>query len=275
MEYLPTERNLAINTRKSYRDGLTLLLPRFVAERCVQGSGTARGRRPVRRPCDSLSRPPGTRPRGCSVQTRNLRLTALRSFARYVAVRDAALVEWAGRIRAIPLKKTVRPRITWLPTENMDAMIAGPDRRAVAGRVEHALLLFLHNTGARASEAAGLQVEDLNLPERTGENARATIHGKGGKIRITPLWTSTAKALTALSRDRPPGCESVFWSRHRKPYTRHGIIELVERAAARVPELKGQKITPHVLRHYIDSMTMSCNPARFWLYRQVSAAMAT
>ena len=33
MEYLPTERNLAINTRKSYRDGLTLLLP-FVAERC-------------------------------------------------------------------------------------------------------------------------------------------------------------------------------------------------------------------------------------------------
>ena len=213
--------------------------------------------------------------RGCSVQTRNLRLTALRSFARYVAVRDAALVEWAGRIRAIPLKKTVRPRITWLPTENMDAMIAGPDRRAVAGRVEHALLLFLHNTGARASEAAGLQVEDLNLPERTGENARATIHGKGGKIRITPLWTSTAKALTALSRDRPPGCESVFWSRHRKPYTRHGIIELVERAAARVPELKGQKITPHVLRHYIDSMTMSCNPARFWLYRQVSAAMAT
>ena len=37
------------------------------------------------------------------------------SFARYAAVRDAALVEWAGSIRAIPLKKTVRPRITWLP----------------------------------------------------------------------------------------------------------------------------------------------------------------
>ena len=36
MEYLPTERNLAINTLKSYRDGLTLLLP-FVAERCSKG----------------------------------------------------------------------------------------------------------------------------------------------------------------------------------------------------------------------------------------------
>ena len=140
---------------------------------------------------------------------------------------------------------------------------------AVAGRVEHALLLFLHNSGARASEAAGLQVEDLNLPERTGENARATIHGKGGKIRITPLWTSTAKALTALSRDRPPGCESVFWSRHRKPYTRHGIIELVERAAARVPELKGQKITPHVLRHtcacHMLRSGVDINTIRDWL----------
>ena len=267
MEYLPTERNLAINTLKSYRDGLTLLLP-FVAQRCSKAV--------ERLAVEDLSADRVTaflgyleQERGCSVQTRNLRLTAVRSFARYVAVRDAALVEWAGSIRAIPLKKTVRPRITWLPAENVDAMIAGPDRRTVAGRVEHALLLFLYNAGARASEAAGLQVEDLNLPERAGENARATIHGKGGKIRITPLWTSTAKALTALSRDRPPGCDSVFWSRHRKPYTRHGIIELVERAAARMPQLEGQKITPHVIRHSCACQMLrsgiDINTIRAWL----------
>ena len=159
--------------------------------------------------------------------------------------------------------------IIWLPAENMDAMIAGPDRRTVAGRIEHALLLFLYNTGARASEAAGLQVEDLHLPERTGENARATIHGKGEKIRITPIWTSTAKALAALSGDRPPGCGSVFWSRHRKPYTRHGIIELVERAAARVPELEGRRITPHSLRHtcacHLLRSGVDINTIRAWL----------
>ena len=135
LEYLPTERNLAVNTLKSYRDGLTLLLP-FVAERC---------RKPVERlAVEDLSADRVTaflghleQERGCSVQTRNLRLTAIRSFARYVAVRDAALVEWAGSIRAIPLKKTVRPRIVWLSAENMDAMIAGPDTRAcsVANRV--------------------------------------------------------------------------------------------------------------------------------------------
>ncbi len=267
MEYLPTERNLAVNTLKSYRDCLTLLLP-FVARRC--------GKPVERLKIEDLSADRVTaflghleRERGCSVPTRNQRLAAIRSFARYVAVRDATLVEWAGSIRAIPLKKTVRSRITWPSAETMNAMIAGPDRRTVAGRVEHACLLFLYNTGARASEVTGLQVEDLHLPDRTGENARATIHGKGGKVRITPIWTSTAKALAALSRDRPPGCRSVFWSRHRKPYTRHGIIELVERAAARVPELEGQKITPHVLRHgcacHLLRSGVDINTIRAWL----------
>ena len=186
--------------------------------------------------------------RGCSVQTRNQRLSAILSFARYVSVRSAALDERAGSIRAIALKKTVRLRIAWLSMEETEAMIAGPDRRSVTGPVEHALLLFLYNSGARATEPAKLQIEDLHLPERTGESARATIHGKGGKIRITAIWARTAKALAALAGDRPPVCRTVFWSRHRKPYTRHGLIELVERAEARVPTLEGHKITPHVLR---------------------------
>ncbi|MDE0262061.1 MAG: site-specific integrase, partial [Bryobacterales bacterium] len=142
IEYLPTERNLAINTLKSYRDCLTLLLP-FVASRCSK---------PVERlKVEDLSADRVTAflghletERGCSVQTRNHRLSAIRSFARYVSVHDAALVEWAGSIRAIPLKKTVRPRITWLSTEDMEAMIAGADRRSVIGRVEHAVLLFLY-----------------------------------------------------------------------------------------------------------------------------------
>ena len=267
MEYLPSERNLAVNTLRSYRDCLTQLLP-FVAKRC--------GKPVERLAIEDLSADRVTAflghlesGRGCSVQTRNQRLAAIRSFARYVAVRDAARVEWAGSIRAIPLKKTVRPRIAWLSTEERDAMVAGPDRRTVAGRVEHALLLFLFNTGARASEAAGLQVEDLHLPDRTGENARVTIHGKGGKIRILPIWARTAQALAALSSARPAGSGSVFWSRHRKPYTRHGIIELVERAAARVPQLEGRKITPHVLRHscacHLLGSEVDINTIRAWL----------
>ena len=50
------------------------------------------------------------------------------------------------------------------------------------------------------------------------------------------------------------------------PYTRFGVYRLVERCAARVPALKGRKITPHVVRHYIDGLTMSgtTGPMGFW-----------
>lgn len=267
IEHLPTERNLAVNTVRSYRDCLTLLLP-FAARRC--------GRPVERLQVEDLTADRVTaflghleRERGCSARTRNQRLSAIRSFARYVSMRDVALVEWAASIRDIPQKKAARRRIDWLSAEDMEAMIAATSRRSVSGLVERALLLFLYNTGARASEASGLRTEDLHIPERTGENARATIHGKGGRVRVTPIWTRTAKALAALSADRPGHCRTVFWSRHRKPYTRHGISDLVKRAAARVPELAGQRITPHVLRHtcacHLLRSGVDLNTIRAWL----------
>ena len=47
--------------------------------------------------------------------------------------------------------------------EEMDAFLATPDRRRLQGQRDYALLLFLYNTGARASEAAQLTVGDLDL----------------------------------------------------------------------------------------------------------------
>ena len=60
--------------------------------------------------------------RGCSVQTRNQRLTAIRAFARFVGSRDPAHVEWCGHIRAIPSKKTIPQPLTWLRKDEMDAI---------------------------------------------------------------------------------------------------------------------------------------------------------
>ena len=55
----------------------------------------------------------------------------------------------------------------------------------------------------------------------------------------------------------------------------HRLALHVVTAARTVPSLAAKRVTPHVVRHYIECMTMSCNPARFWFCRQVSAAMAT
>ena len=230
-DYIVTERRLAWNTQRSYRDSFALLLP-FVS---------AKARKPVDRlDVDDLAPLRVLQflahleeERGCSVQTRNQRLAAIRSFARFVASRDPTHLDWCAQIRAIATKKAMPRPISWMTRDEMEALLAVPDRRTPRGRTEHALLLFLYNTGARVSEATRLQVGDLDLGRRDGGHALVTLCGKGGKIRQCPLWPRTENALGELVHRRT-GSDDIFISRHRRPYTRFGVYRLVERCAARV-----------------------------------------
>ena len=115
----------------------------------------------------------------------------------------------------------------------MQALLKVPDRRTPRGRIEHALLLFLYNTGARVSEATELVASDLQVGRRDGRHALVTIHGKGGKHRQCPLWPRTERALAELVHG-PAANAAVFLSRQRRPYTRFGVYRLVERCGARV-----------------------------------------
>ena len=149
-EYIVTERNLARNTQKSYRDTFALLLPfvraktRKPVERLAVHDLTARR---VRQFLDHIEND-----RGCSAQTRNQRLSAIRSFARFVASRDPGHLEWSASIRAIASKKATPQPIGWLSKTEMKTLLKVPNRRTPRGRIEHALLLFLYNTGAPHSD---------------------------------------------------------------------------------------------------------------------------
>ena len=265
-EHIVTERNLARNTQKSYRDTFALLLP-FVGTK-------------VRKPVDRLAVHDLTtrrvlqflahleEDRGCSVQTRNQRLTAIRAFARFVASRDPGHLEWSANIRAIASKKATPQPIGWLSKTEMKALLEVPDRRTPRGRMEHALLLFLYNTGARVSEATDLVAADLQIGRRDGGHALVTLHGKGGKHRQCPLWPRTERVLSKLVHKRAAG-DAVFLSRQQRPYTRFGVYRLVERCAARVPSLDERKITPHMIRHssacHLLQAGIDLNTIRAWL----------
>jgi len=206
--------------------------------------------------------------RGCSARTRNQRLAAIRAFARFVGSRDPAHVEWSGHIRAIASKKSISTPVGWLTRAEMEAVLAVPDRGTERGRSEYALLLFLYNTGARVSEATQLKVRDLQIGRGNGGHDLATLHGKGGKIRQCPLWPETERVLAdetfGLSVDN-----AVFVSRLGTPFTRFGVYRLVERCAARVPELVDRKVTPHVIRHttacHLVLAGVDINTIRAWL----------
>ena len=150
----------------------------------------------------------------------------------------------------------------------MEALLKVPDRNTPRGRIEYALVLFLYNSGARVSEATQLQAKDLQIERRDGGHALATLHGKGAKLRQCPLWPRTERVLAQLVRGRAAG-DAVFLSRHQRPYTRFGVYRLVERCAARVPALKGRKITPHVVRHTsacaLVRAGVDLNTIRAWL----------
>ena len=245
-EYLVTERNVALNTWESYLSTFKLFVPFLCRELGKDDYKLGVHDISPELVLDFLGHLENGR--GCSVQTRNQRLTAVRAFARFVGGRDPTHIGWSGRVRSIPFKKAAPQPIVALSKVEADAMLDVPDRSTERGRIEYALLHFLRHVGARVSEATGLKVGDVQVGRRDGRYALVTLHGKGGKIRQCPLLPHTQRALGELIDGREPS-EAVFLSRYGKPYTRFGVYRLVERCADRVPALAGKKITPHVLRH--------------------------
>ena len=271
MEHIVSERNLARNTQRSYRDTLQLLLPE-VARRARKAIDrldvidVSADR--VRQFLSDLEEK-----RGCAITTRNQRLAAIHALARFIGLHAPELVEWCGQVRSVPFKKAPKALVTYLEKPEMDALLATPNMTTAQGCRDHALLLFLYNAGARADEAAQIQIGDLALPQISDRDAASVlIRGKGNKSRRCPLWAQTVRELTTLVQGRAPS-EHVFLNRCGRPITRFGIHALIERSAARaaqeVPSLAAKQVSPHTIRHttatHLLRSGVDINTIRAWL----------
>lgn len=265
LEHLVSERNLAANTRRSYRDTLCQLLP-FASGRLHK----AVDRLAVVDVSPQLVREflsDVETHRGCGIATRNQRLSAIHALARFVGEHSPEHIAWCAQVRCVPYKKGTHAPVPYLAKAEIDALLACPNRRTEQGRRDYALLLFLYNTGARASEASELTVGDLHL-----DQASVDILGKGRKRRQCPLWPATVRELRALVGERSRH-EHVFLNRCGQPTTRFGVHALVERTAARakdfMPSLATKRISPHSIRHSTASHLLNAgvdiNTVRAWL----------
>ena len=112
--------------------------------------------------------------------TRNQRLAAIHSLAQFIGLYSPEHLQWCGQIRTIPFKKAPRVLIHYLEKEEMDALLNASEGAMPQQRRDHALLLFLYNTGARADEAAQLTIADLDLAHAPGrDHSSVVIRGKG------------------------------------------------------------------------------------------------
>jgi integrase/recombinase XerD len=246
-EYLSAQRNLSSATLAAYADTFRLLF-RYLRK--------AHPRRTAPFLLDILT--PETilrfldhleHKRGNCTRTRNARLAAIRCFVHYLS-------DWFGpelppalpRILGIPFKRHVQRLIGFLNRQEVEAILAATDD-TWTGQRDHLLFLLLYNTGARISEILALKVSDVTLTERHIE-----LMGKGRKQRQVPLWPQTQKRLRRwLKANRCPPEAPLLPNRFGQRLTRAGaayqLQQLVNRAAAQMPQLKKRSISPHSFRH--------------------------
>ncbi|MGO9269461.1 MAG: site-specific integrase [Terriglobia bacterium] len=190
--------------------------------------------------------------RGICARSRNVRLAAIHSFFRFVALNEPAYSALAQRVLAIPSKRFDRRPIEYLTRPEVEGLLAAPDRATWGGRRDYTLLLTAAQTGLRVSELIGLRCEDVTL----GAGGSVRCRGKGRKERSTPLRKDLVAALRAWLRERAGGpTDYLFPNARGGPLSRDGVEYLlakhVTRARKQCASLTKKHISMHVLRHSV------------------------
>ena len=188
--------------------------------------------------------------RGNGARSRNTRLSAIRSFFRYVAVNEPQLLHHCQRILGMQTKRHEKRVIDYLSLTEIEAVIAAPDLSMWHGRRDRALLALALQTGLRVSELVGLSCRDIVL----GTGAHVRCIGKGRKERATPIRKDSVNVLREWLAERG-GAEGdpLFISNRNTQLSRDAVEQIVRKhvqaASEGCPSLKKKRVTPHVLRH--------------------------
>jgi site-specific recombinase XerD len=250
-DYLPNQRGMSMHTIRSYRDAVVLFL-RFAARDASRGVEQLEiGDLCAGRVVKFLAALETQRANG--IATRNARLAALHTLARFLATEHPNHMAALQAVLAIPFKRGARcAPIEYLEHAEVRELLAAIDRGSATGQRDYALFALMFNTGARVQEILDLRARDVRLDPP----AQVRLRGKGNKTRICPIWSTTAQLLRPLClRAEPAGAEPMplFVNRRGQPLTRFGVRYLLRRymasAAKTSPTLKDKSIHPHCIRH--------------------------
>jgi integrase/recombinase XerD len=244
-EHLTIERNASRNTVLAYRDALKIFL----------AHASAACRRPVdkldHRALDvdvvrSFMEHLSTK-RRCGPRTRNQRLAAIKSFARYVASVSPEHLDRCRRVRELPRARFQHSEVMYLEEDEVLRIVNAID--PTRGRRDRALILLLYNTGARVQEVVDADVGDVHLDPV----ACVLLEGKGRKRRTCPLWPRTVDAikLWLAERGAVKPEDPLFVNTRGARITRSGVahvLRLLSRRAKLSPR-HARRISPHVMRH--------------------------
>jgi site-specific recombinase XerD len=255
--YLPHTKGLSANTIRSYKHAFRLFLE-FICKEKNLPPEKIEFKHLEKGVAESWLNQLATE-RNCSPKTRNQRLAALVTFARFALSKDFdSTLTFSSEIEHLPKAKVrKRDKTVHFSKEEMSILLRIPDSFSKIGKRNKTLLSTLYASGARAQELCDLTVGDVRFAEKT----TLTLHGKGDKTRnvIIPeqsalLLKSYMEQFNLLGTDRNVR-RHIFSSQTHEHMTSSCVEAIVkkyvEKAKQLRPDLFRDSYSPHSFRHSI------------------------
>jgi integrase/recombinase XerD len=237
LDHLRVERELTPATVEAYGRDLALFA-RFAADRKVREAAAVRS-------IDVLDFLAFLTDRKLAPRSQARRLIALRQLFKFL---KAERVCPTDPTEDVDLPRYGRKLPEFLTVEEVDRLLAAPDRRTPRGARDAAMLETLYATGLRVSELVKLRLRDVNF-----DAGYLMAYGKGRKERLVPVGESALAAVRSYVEGArnvfagPRALDALFLTHHGGPMTRQGFWKLLGRYAV-VAAIR-KRISPHKLRH--------------------------
>jgi len=252
--FLPKQKAVSLNTVKSYRETLNLLLNYLRDKNGIslrKLSFENFSREAIEGFLDYLEKA-----RQCCVSTRNHRLACIRSFVKYAGTRDLSIQAYANELNNIPLKKrTKNPSLSYFSESALKTILEQPDTRKHKELRNLFFMILMYDTGGRNQELLDLRLCDIHFEDKS---PYVTITGKGGKTRLVPVMPKTVehfKKYTAVFHPEFVSDNLLFFTeRNKRRYvmspdnTERFIKKYAINAHCVNPEVPAQ-LHPHMFRH--------------------------
>jgi integrase/recombinase XerC len=235
LQFLALNRNASPHTVRAYESDLT----QFIGYVAAQADLKKRDLQPSQCDRDALRGFLGQlHARGLSRASAARKLAAVRTFLRYLQ-REGLIADDPGGLVATPKRDVRMP--AHLSEVEMTALLEAPAGDTPLSRRDRAILELFYASGLRLSELTGVDVDDVNLSARM-----VRVLGKGGKERIVPFNSSTAKAVRAYLNDR----EELVGTAKAAPYAStkaapHANTKASPHANAKAAPYATTKVAPH------------------------------
>ena len=253
LKRLIQQRNVSQNTVSSYRDTFRLFFEFIRSRHQIAPSDITIEQMSleyIEEFCDYL-----TEERLCSSSTVNNRLSAIKSFLKYVIEQQPEFSNTIKGTISLPFRKQEKKIMCFITRAEFDVYLSLCDTTTWFGARDKLMLLLLYNTGVRVSELLTIKYSDIRDLSTPG-NSSVKIYGKGRKERVVPIWKSTAKYIRKYTETyNISGEDRLFINKNGAAMTRSGVYgrikKLTKLSEVVAPSLKQKTITPHSFRHSV------------------------